>query len=121
MIHPSKIRIVNDDPSAVDYLELADLGSTTVSASNGREALEKVAVEAPDLILTGFTRRAVIAMRPRVTALWRSSRLPTCTRIPSRRSMIARGVSRFVSFVLGLALGTGIAILLATLNAWFSS
>ncbi len=40
---------------------------------------------------------------------------------PSRRSMTARRVSRFVSFVLGLALGKGIAVLLATLSAWFSS
>jgi len=40
---------------------------------------------------------------------------------PSRRSMTARQVSRFVSFVLGLALGKGIAVLLATLSAWFSS
>jgi hypothetical protein len=45
----------------------------------------------------------------------------TCTRIPSRRSMMARRVSRFVSFVLGLALGKGIAVLLGTLSAWFSS
>jgi len=121
MIHPSKILLVDDDPFTVDYLELEDSGSTTVSASNGRKALEKVAVEAPDLILTGFMRLAVISMRPRVTALWRSFRLPTCTRIPSWRSMMARRVSWFVSFVLGLALGTGIAVLLATLSAWFSS
>ena len=40
---------------------------------------------------------------------------------PSRRSMMARRVSWFVSFVLALALGTGIAVLLATLSAWFSS
>ena len=39
----------------------------------------------------------------------------------SRRSMMARRVSRFVSFVLGLALGKGIAVLLAMLSAWFSS
>ena len=51
MIHPSKILIVDDDPCDVDLLELEDLGYTTVSASNGCEALEKVAVEAPDLIL----------------------------------------------------------------------
>src|SRR5262249_6760419 len=53
MLHPSKILIVDDDPFDVDYLELEleDLGYTTVSASNGRETLEKVAVEAPDLIL----------------------------------------------------------------------
>ena len=121
MIHPSKILLVDDDPFAFDSLELKDGGSTTVSASNRREALEKVAVEAPDLILTGFTGLALTSMRPRVTALWRSFRLPTCTRIPSQRSMMSRRVSRSVSFLLGLALGKGIAVLLATLSAWFSS
>ena len=40
---------------------------------------------------------------------------------PAQRSMMARRVSKFVSFVLGLALGTGIAVLLATLSTWFSS
>jgi DNA-binding response OmpR family regulator len=53
MIHPARILIVDDEPFNVDYLEqeLEDLGYTTVSARNGREALEKVAAEAPDLIL----------------------------------------------------------------------
>lgn len=53
MRRPSKILIVDDEPLNVDYLEqeLEDLGYTTVSARNGREALEKVALEAPDLIL----------------------------------------------------------------------
>jgi hypothetical protein len=36
-------------------------------------------------------------------------------------SMTARRTSRFASFVLGFAFGTGIAILLAQLSAWFSS
>jgi CheY-like chemotaxis protein len=50
---PSKILIVDDEPFNVDYLEqeLEDLGYTTVSARNRREALDKVAHEAPDLIL----------------------------------------------------------------------
>ena len=41
---PAKILIVDDDPYDVDYLELEleDLGYDTESASNGREALEKV-------------------------------------------------------------------------------
>src|SRR5215831_4876881 len=54
---PAKILIVDDDPYDVDYLELEweDLGYDTESASNGREALEKVAVEAPDLILLDVT------------------------------------------------------------------
>ncbi|MCI0526918.1 MAG: response regulator, partial [Nitrospira sp.] len=49
----SKILIVDDEPFNVDYLEqeLEDLGYETVSAANGREALEKVTTEAPDLIL----------------------------------------------------------------------
>src|SRR4029453_18684260 len=53
ILHPTKILIVDDEPFNVDYLEqeLEDLGYMTVSASNGREALEKVAGEAPDLIL----------------------------------------------------------------------
>ena len=52
MTHPTKMLIADDDPFAVDSLELEDIGSTTVSASNGREALKRVAVEAPDLIST---------------------------------------------------------------------
>jgi CheY-like chemotaxis protein len=53
MPQPSKILIVDDEPLNVDYLEqeLEDLGYITASARNGREALEKIAVEAPDLIL----------------------------------------------------------------------
>ena len=49
----SKILIVDDEPLNVDYLEqeLEDLGYETISAANGQEALEKVATEAPDLIL----------------------------------------------------------------------
>jgi len=53
MIKRSKILIVDDEPFNVDYLEqeLEDLGCQTVSASNGQEALQQVAAEAPDLIL----------------------------------------------------------------------
>jgi DNA-binding response OmpR family regulator len=49
----SKILIVDDEPFNVDYLEqeLADLGYDTISATNGQEALDKVAADAPDLIL----------------------------------------------------------------------
>jgi len=44
----SKILIVDDEPFNVDYLEqeLGDLGYETISATNGREALEKIAAEA---------------------------------------------------------------------------
>jgi len=34
--------------------------------------------------------------------------------------MTAHRASKFVSFVLGLALGTGVAVLLAQLSAWLS-
>ena len=49
----AKILIVDDEPINVDILEqeLEDLGYQTVSAGSGQEALTKVAVEAPDLIL----------------------------------------------------------------------
>jgi len=49
----ARILIVDDEPFNVDYLEqeLEDLGCETASAQNGREALEQVAVEAPDVIL----------------------------------------------------------------------
>ena len=53
MAQPAKILIVDDEPLNVDYLqqELEDLGYTTVSAANGREALEQVAAAPPDLVL----------------------------------------------------------------------
>ena len=49
----SKILIVDDEPFNIDYLEqeLEDLGYRTVSAANGREALQKVKIDPPDLIL----------------------------------------------------------------------
>jgi len=49
----ARILIVDDEPFNIDYLEqeLEDLDCDTVSASNGQEALEQVAVEAPDVIL----------------------------------------------------------------------
>jgi DNA-binding response OmpR family regulator len=49
----SKILIVDDEPFNVDYLEqeLEERGYETISAANGQDALEKVAAEAPDLIL----------------------------------------------------------------------
>src|SRR5436190_9365748 len=53
MSRRSKILIVDDEPFNVDYLEqeLEDLGYETVSARNGKEAIDKVATEGPDLIL----------------------------------------------------------------------
>lgn len=52
MVKP-KILIVDDEPFNIDYLEqeLEELDYVTVSASNGQEALEKVASDSPDLIL----------------------------------------------------------------------
>jgi CheY-like chemotaxis protein len=48
-----KILIVDDQPLNVDYLEqeLSDLDYQTISAANGKEALERVRAELPDMIL----------------------------------------------------------------------
>jgi adenylate cyclase len=50
---PSLILIVDDEPFNVDLLEqeLEDLGYRTIAARDGKEALDKVAAEGPDLIL----------------------------------------------------------------------
>ncbi len=47
-----KILVLDDEPDVVTYLEtvLSDNGYTTVSASNGKEGLEKVLKEKPDLV-----------------------------------------------------------------------
>ncbi|UCC76732.1 MAG: response regulator, partial [Anaerolineales bacterium] len=49
----ARVLIVDDEPFNIDYLEqeLEDLDCETASAGNGREALELVAADAPDLIL----------------------------------------------------------------------
>lgn len=49
----SKILIVDDEPFNVDYLkqELEDSAYKIISAANGREALDKMQAELPDLIL----------------------------------------------------------------------
>ena len=48
-----KILIVDDEPFNVDYLEqeLEDLNYSIIKASNGREALDRIRSEQPDLIL----------------------------------------------------------------------
>ena len=53
MMQPSRILIVDDESMNVDLLgqQLADLGYETVVAGGGQEALDKVAEQAPDLIL----------------------------------------------------------------------
>jgi sigma-B regulation protein RsbU (phosphoserine phosphatase) len=49
----AKILIVDDEPFSIDYLEqeLEELDCETTSAQNGREALEQVTADAPDVIL----------------------------------------------------------------------
>ena len=48
-----KILIVDDEPFNVDYLEqeLEDMNYSIITACNGREALDQVRSEQPDLIL----------------------------------------------------------------------
>jgi CheY-like chemotaxis protein len=50
---PARILIVDDEPLNVDYLEqeLESLGFVTETATNGVEALERVAAAPPDLVL----------------------------------------------------------------------
>ncbi len=52
-----KILIIDDEPNVVAYLEmlLQDAGYTTVSASDGKEGLEKVMEEKPDLVCLDVT------------------------------------------------------------------
>lgn len=53
MTNRPKILIVDDEPFNVDYLEqeLEDLDYDTVSAANGEEGLQQIAVTLPDMIL----------------------------------------------------------------------
>jgi CheY-like chemotaxis protein len=52
-----KVLIVDDEPFNVDYLEqeLEDSSYQILSAFNGREALDKIQREQPDLILLDLT------------------------------------------------------------------
>ena len=52
-----KILVVDDEPYVVIYLEtlLQDNGFDTVSASNGKEGMEKVKADRPDLVCLDIT------------------------------------------------------------------
>ena len=52
-----KVLIVDDEPFNVDYLvqELEDSNYQLITASNGREALDKIQSEQPDLVLLDLT------------------------------------------------------------------
>jgi adenylate cyclase len=53
MAERARILIVDDEPFNVDYLqqELEDLDCETVTATNGREALQRLTADLPDMIL----------------------------------------------------------------------
>ncbi len=53
MTHPPKVLVVDDEPDLVRYLEhvLHRLGYETARAENGSEAIERAALDPPDLIL----------------------------------------------------------------------
>jgi len=52
-----KVLVIDDEPHVVTYLEalLQDNGFDTVSALNGREGMEKVKADPPDLICLDIT------------------------------------------------------------------
>jgi CheY-like chemotaxis protein len=52
-----KILIIDDEPAVVAYLEtlLQDNGYATIGAANGREGLEKMRAERPDLVCLDIT------------------------------------------------------------------
>ena len=52
-----KILVIDDEPHVVTYLEtlLQDNGYNTVAASNGREGMEKVRAEKPQLVCLDIT------------------------------------------------------------------
>ena len=54
---PRKVLILDDEPHVVAYLEmlLQDAGYTTISAGDGKEGMEKVKKETPDLICLDIT------------------------------------------------------------------
>ena len=118
MTHPSKMLIADDDPFAVDYLELEDSGYTTVSASNGREALERVwsSTHLDRIHEAGGDINE--AAGDGSMAIFQEAADVHAHAVTAVQDGTSR--SRFVSFVLGLALGKGLAILLGTLSAWFS-
>ena len=53
MTHPPKVLVVDDEPDLVRYLEHVPhrLGYETARAENGSEAIERAALDPPDLIL----------------------------------------------------------------------
>src|SRR5260370_7482052 len=53
MTHPPKVLVVDDEPDLVRCLEhvLRRLGYETARAENGSEAIERAALDPPDLIL----------------------------------------------------------------------
>ena len=53
MSQKAKVLIVDDEPLNVDYLQqaLEDLNYQLITAFNGKEALEKIQSEQPDLVL----------------------------------------------------------------------
>jgi CheY-like chemotaxis protein len=64
-VTPKKILVIDDEPHVVRYLEtlLQDNGYTTISASNGKEGLERVKEEKPDLVCLDITMPETTGIR----------------------------------------------------------
>jgi two-component system, cell cycle response regulator len=100
MNEKATILIVDDEPFNVDTLEqeLADLGYATVSAANGREALAKVTVTNPDLILLDI-------MMPEMDGFEVLTRLKAGDSYPNIPVIIISALSDLGSVVRGIKLG----------------
>jgi len=62
---PKKILVIDDEPDVVKYLEtlLQDHGYATVSASDGKQGLEVMAAEKPDLVCLDITMPGTSGIR----------------------------------------------------------
>lgn len=95
-----KILIVDDEPFNIDYLEqeLEDLEYETVSAANGREALDQVTAEHPDVILLDI-------MMPEMNGFQVLERLKADKELRNLPVIIISALNELTNVVQGIELG----------------
>ena len=97
MNNPPKILIVDDEPFNIDYLEqeLEDLDYATISAGDGKEALELVDSESPDMILLDIMMPVMngfeVLSQLKGNKAWRDIPVVVISAIDDMRA-IARGI-----------------------------